>query len=260
MNKILNEGLRPDMQGMPSALQQLASECFSIDPTLRPSFSEIVVRISRVGAFEIGVAIAPHSWSDGRRGRHRRGAASTTSSRTDMSNTTGSSPSLLNGVLSPPTNSSNMTASDMTASDMTASDMTASSGDQSLSSTLSASSSINTTAASSGLQFRMDQHRASAIRSVSTTSLLLSNVASATANSSNSTSALLQARYQSQPQIIARNTSVQADAQRVTMLLPHTDDDDIAIGSDDDEFIIDQFSQSPRNAPPDPNAYRHTTR
>jgi len=79
MNKIVNEGLRPDMDGMPTALQQLASECFSIDPNLRPSFSEIVVRIGRVEAFEVGVSVSPASWSDRRRKAIDAGSASSSS-------------------------------------------------------------------------------------------------------------------------------------------------------------------------------------
>lgn len=45
---ILEKHARPPLDGLDSALQQLIQDCWNLDPRLRPSFSEIVVRLRRL--------------------------------------------------------------------------------------------------------------------------------------------------------------------------------------------------------------------
>lgn len=48
MDKIINDGLRPDVSSFPDALRELILDCWNIDPKLRPSFAEILVRLRRM--------------------------------------------------------------------------------------------------------------------------------------------------------------------------------------------------------------------
>jgi len=48
MFNIVNNALRPTIEGIPLGLQQLIVDCWNIDPPLRPSFAEIVIRLKRL--------------------------------------------------------------------------------------------------------------------------------------------------------------------------------------------------------------------
>lgn len=48
MFNILENNARPPLEGMDAALQQLIVDCWNVDPKLRPSFSEAVVRLRRL--------------------------------------------------------------------------------------------------------------------------------------------------------------------------------------------------------------------
>jgi serine/threonine protein kinase len=48
MNSILNDSLRPTVDALPLELQQLISNCWNIDPKLRPSFVEILLGLRRL--------------------------------------------------------------------------------------------------------------------------------------------------------------------------------------------------------------------
>ena len=48
MYHIIENNLRPSLEGLHPSLQQLISDCWNIDPNLRPSFAEIVVRLKRL--------------------------------------------------------------------------------------------------------------------------------------------------------------------------------------------------------------------
>lgn len=50
MYQILEQNVRPSLAGVPLSIQRLAEECWSHDVRLRPSFSEIVVRLGRLEA------------------------------------------------------------------------------------------------------------------------------------------------------------------------------------------------------------------
>mmetsp|Transcript_7869 Transcript_7869/g.33103 ORF Transcript_7869/g.33103 Transcript_7869/m.33103 type:complete len:407 (+) Transcript_7869:216-1436(+) len=51
--RILNENLRPDTTGLPQALLQLVYDCWNEEPDLRPSFSEIIVRLRRLRTLQL---------------------------------------------------------------------------------------------------------------------------------------------------------------------------------------------------------------
>lgn len=51
--RILNEALRPDTSGLPQALLQLVFDCWNEEPDLRPSFSEIIVRLRRLRTLQL---------------------------------------------------------------------------------------------------------------------------------------------------------------------------------------------------------------
>lgn len=48
MYQIANEGLRPSIEELPPGLEQLVQDCWNEEPTLRPAFTEIVVRLERL--------------------------------------------------------------------------------------------------------------------------------------------------------------------------------------------------------------------
>ena len=45
---IVDKHARPSLQGLHPSLQQLISDCWDVDPRLRPSFSEAVIRLRRM--------------------------------------------------------------------------------------------------------------------------------------------------------------------------------------------------------------------
>jgi hypothetical protein len=54
MFKILHDGLRPPTDDLPPALVQLVRDCWNGQPSLRPSFSEIVIRLQRLDTIAPG--------------------------------------------------------------------------------------------------------------------------------------------------------------------------------------------------------------
>ena len=46
--EVVENGLRPSCEGIPERLGQLIADCWDADPTLRPSFPEIVLRLRRL--------------------------------------------------------------------------------------------------------------------------------------------------------------------------------------------------------------------
>merc|ERR1712137_1289284 len=48
MYKICNENARPHVDKIPGALRELILDCWNMEPKLRPSFSEIVIRLRRL--------------------------------------------------------------------------------------------------------------------------------------------------------------------------------------------------------------------
>ena len=48
MFKICNENARPEIENIPEALRELINDCWNMEAKLRPSFSEIVVRLRRL--------------------------------------------------------------------------------------------------------------------------------------------------------------------------------------------------------------------
>ena len=48
MYSILEKQARPPLEGLSSGLQELISDCWSVNARLRPSFAEIVVRLRRL--------------------------------------------------------------------------------------------------------------------------------------------------------------------------------------------------------------------
>jgi serine/threonine protein kinase len=48
MFNIVNNALRPSLEGIPSPLQQLILECWNIVPNIRPTFEEIALRLKRL--------------------------------------------------------------------------------------------------------------------------------------------------------------------------------------------------------------------
>ena len=48
IQKILSEGVKPNISALPIALKQLVFDCWSEEPSLRPSFAEIIVRLRRL--------------------------------------------------------------------------------------------------------------------------------------------------------------------------------------------------------------------
>lgn len=53
MYQIVNNGARPNISDFPVALQQLVADCWSEDLRLRPSFSEIIVRLRRLNDIKL---------------------------------------------------------------------------------------------------------------------------------------------------------------------------------------------------------------
>lgn len=47
------EGLRPDTEGIPSAMSQLLEDAWNQDPRMRPSFSELLVRLPRLATLKL---------------------------------------------------------------------------------------------------------------------------------------------------------------------------------------------------------------
>ena len=52
MYKIVNESLRPPTHGLPDPLVLLARECWDSQPSQRPTFVEIIVRLKRLESLE----------------------------------------------------------------------------------------------------------------------------------------------------------------------------------------------------------------
>lgn len=48
MYQIVDKEARPSLEGLDSGLQQLIRDCWDLEPRIRPSFSEIVVRLRRM--------------------------------------------------------------------------------------------------------------------------------------------------------------------------------------------------------------------
>src|SRR3990167_1212918 len=48
MYKIIHEGLRPSTDNLPLPLVQLVRDCWNVNPSLRPSFPEILIRLQRL--------------------------------------------------------------------------------------------------------------------------------------------------------------------------------------------------------------------
>merc|ERR1711974_129242 len=46
--KICSENARPEISHLPEPLRELVNDCWNMDPKLRPSFPEIVVRLRRL--------------------------------------------------------------------------------------------------------------------------------------------------------------------------------------------------------------------
>ena len=55
MYKICNEQARPDVEEIPDALRELILDCWNMEPKLRPSFSEIVIRLRRLKSIKPNV-------------------------------------------------------------------------------------------------------------------------------------------------------------------------------------------------------------
>jgi serine/threonine protein kinase len=51
--QITKKNLRPSTEGLPPALAHLVQDCFNDDPELRPSFSEIIVRLRRLRSLQL---------------------------------------------------------------------------------------------------------------------------------------------------------------------------------------------------------------
>lgn len=51
--KRIQAGLRPDISALPPALAQLVFDCLQEDPQLRPSFSEIIIRLRRCSTLKL---------------------------------------------------------------------------------------------------------------------------------------------------------------------------------------------------------------
>ena len=54
MYRIYHDKLQPDASGLPPLLQQLVDESLSRSPKLRPSFEELVLRLTRLSSIEVG--------------------------------------------------------------------------------------------------------------------------------------------------------------------------------------------------------------
>ena len=48
MYQIINNNARPSLYGVHPSLEQLISDCWNLDPRLRPSFTESIVRLRRL--------------------------------------------------------------------------------------------------------------------------------------------------------------------------------------------------------------------
>lgn len=53
MYQIVNNGARPDISFIPAGLQQLIADCWAEDLRLRPSFTEIIVRLRRLNSITL---------------------------------------------------------------------------------------------------------------------------------------------------------------------------------------------------------------
>ena len=58
------EGLRPDTEGIPSAMKQLLEDGWHQDPRMRPSFSELLVRLPRLATLKLPQAESTRSDED----------------------------------------------------------------------------------------------------------------------------------------------------------------------------------------------------
>jgi hypothetical protein len=61
VTRILEEELRPTTDGMPSALAQLAVDCWHTNPDLRPTFTEILTRLLRLRSTLYNYEISPEN-------------------------------------------------------------------------------------------------------------------------------------------------------------------------------------------------------
>lgn len=56
MFKICTENARPEISNFPEALRELINDCWNMNPKLRPSFAEIVVRLRRLKQIKFSVS------------------------------------------------------------------------------------------------------------------------------------------------------------------------------------------------------------
>jgi len=65
--KRIQAGLRPDISLLPPALAQLVEDCLQEDPQLRPSFSEVIIRLRRCNSLKlpryINIEVATSSYA-----------------------------------------------------------------------------------------------------------------------------------------------------------------------------------------------------
>ena len=64
ISRIVNEHLHPDTSKLPPALAHLVYDCWNEEPALRPSFSEIIIRLRRLGKIEMRKSKNNNHFSD----------------------------------------------------------------------------------------------------------------------------------------------------------------------------------------------------
>ena len=64
MYKILHEGLRPSLAGVPEEFALLVGDCWNEDPASRPDFTEILLRLRRLKHMKISPVVARDNLND----------------------------------------------------------------------------------------------------------------------------------------------------------------------------------------------------
>ena len=55
MFQIITNGARPETSFLPTALRQIVHDCWNLDPKLRPSFTELIVRLRRLSKLDVSI-------------------------------------------------------------------------------------------------------------------------------------------------------------------------------------------------------------